>query len=104
MSRALEIGLSPTVGSSQRLYSAPTHASPHRCLPAKTETTRPEDKEMSPRKPHWAWRSWGTVARQQVVPSLPPSCGAAARHPPAQGGELRTESQEPWGCAGARPL
>lgn len=46
MSRALEIGLSPTVGSSQRLYSAPTHASPHRCLPAKTETTRPEDKEM----------------------------------------------------------
>ncbi|KAF3814117.1 hypothetical protein GH733_018149 [Mirounga leonina] len=42
----MEIGLSLILDSSQRPYSAVTHASPYRCLPTKTEATWSEDKEM----------------------------------------------------------
>ena len=76
-SRALEISLSRILDSSQRPYSAATHASPHRCLPTKIEATWSEDKEIYAHEKHgegwvkqegvWAeWREqvwWGPVGR-----------------------------------------
>lgn len=76
-SRALEISLSRILDSSQRPYSAATHASPHRCLATNIEATWSEDKEIHAHRKHgegwvkqegvWAeWREqvwWGPVGR-----------------------------------------
>ena len=79
--------------SSAELLPIPAPPLARKRLPAAVTT--------SPQQVAWetlrrGWGIQGTVAQQQVVPSLPPSCEATVQHPLlTQGRAAPTENQEP---------